>query len=241
METMQIANSTVLWIACGLAVLVVPLQALLFAKKAYEAGPKVGLTPEQMKKAMKSSAITSIGPSIVILSGMLTLLITVGAPVAWMRLSMIGSVMFESIAAGIGTKVVGVELGVDKMTNEALAMAVWTMTLCSIGWVIFATFSATRMDKVQHKISGGDTAKLVSISIGAITGVFCAMCAPNLIKFYNFEQRSFIFSKHAIACILGGLIMFAMLHISKKHPALKEWNLTIAILAAMLITAFLPA
>ena len=57
-----------------------------------------------------SSAITSIGPSIVILSGLLSLLITVGGPMAWMRLSMIGSVMFESMAAGFGTSSVGVQL-----------------------------------------------------------------------------------------------------------------------------------
>ncbi len=59
----------------------------------------MGLGEDKMKKAMKSSAITSIGPSIVVLSGMLSLLVTVGGPVGWMRLAMIGSVMFESIAA----------------------------------------------------------------------------------------------------------------------------------------------
>lgn len=227
MDAMQIANSVPMWIACGIAVALVVLQAVLFALKAYQAGPKVGLTKEQMKRAIKSSAITSIGPSVVILSGMLSLLITVGGPVAWMRLSMIGSVMFESIAAGIGTNVVGVTLGTDPMTPEALGMAVWTMVLCSIGWVIFATFSANRMDKIQNKLSGGDTAKLISISTAAVIGVFSAMSAQHLVKM----------SKNSIACVLGGLIMFIMMKVSEKVPALKEWNLTISILLAMIITA----
>ena len=65
-----------------------------------------------------------------------------------MRLSMIGSVMFESIAAGLGTSAVGVQLGTDTLTPEALGMAVWTMILCSIGWALFATFSANKMDKM---------------------------------------------------------------------------------------------
>lgn len=227
MDAMQIANSVPMWIACGIAVALVVLQAVLFAVKAYQAGPKVGLTKEQMNRAIKSSAITSIGPSVVILSGMLSLLITVGGPVAWMRLSMIGSVMFESIAAGIGTNVVGVTLGTDPMTPEALGMAVWTMVLCSIGWVIFATFSANRMDRIQNKLSGGDTAKLISISTAAVIGVFSAMSAQHLVKM----------SKNSIACVLGGLIMFIMMKISEKVPALKEWNLTISILLAMIITA----
>ncbi len=225
-DAMEIANSLPMWIACGIAVCLVLLQAILFAVKAYKAGPKVGLTKKQMNSALKSSAITSIGPSIVILSGMLSLLVTVGAPMAWMRLSMIGSVMFEAIAAGIGTNVVGVELGVDTLTNEALGMAVWTMVLCSIGWVIFATFSANRMDKIQMKLSGGDSKKLIAISTAAVIGVFSAMSAQHLVKL----------NKYSLSCILGAVIMFIMIKISEKFPKLKEWNLTISILAAMIIT-----
>ena len=94
MEALKIANSLPMWIACGLAVLLIIVQAVIFLKNSYDTGKKIGISEEQMKKAIKSSAITSIGPSIVILSGMLSLLITVGAPMAWMRLSLIGSVMF---------------------------------------------------------------------------------------------------------------------------------------------------
>ena len=149
MDALQIANSLPMWIACGLAVGLVVVQAAVFAKNAWSAGKKMGITEKQMKSAVKSSAITSIGPSIVILSGMLSLLISVGGPMAWMRLSLIGSVMFESIAAGIGTSSVGVQLGADALTPEALTMAVWAMILGSIGWVVFATFSADKMEKVQ--------------------------------------------------------------------------------------------
>lgn len=239
MNAMEIANSFPMWIACGIAVLLVVFQAVIFALKAYQAGDKVGLTKKQMNKAIKSSAITSIGPSIVILSGMLSLLITVGGPVAWMRLSMIGSVMFEAIAAGIGTNVVGVVLGTDALTPEALGMAVWTMVLCSIGWVIFAAFSANRMDKIQNKISGGDSKKLISISVGAVIGVFCAMSAQHLVKVMDFTTMSFVGSKYALACVLGAIIMFVMIKISEKVKALKEWNLTVAILLAMIITALI--
>ena len=177
MDAMQIANSLPMWIACGIPVVFVVVQAVLFLKGALRAGKEVGLSQEQMKTAMKSSAITSIGPSIVVLSGMLALLVTVGAPMGWMRLSLIGSVMFESIAAGLGTAAVGVTLGTDAMTPEALTMAVWTMILCSIGWILFATFSASRMDKIEHKLSKGNAGTLTMIASCAIIGVFAAMSA----------------------------------------------------------------
>jgi len=69
-----------------------------------------------MKSAMKSSFITSLGPSVVILTGLLSLLVTVGGPMAWMRLSFIGAVMFELMAAGFGAEAVGVKMGIDPMT-----------------------------------------------------------------------------------------------------------------------------
>ena len=228
---MKIANSIPMWLACGSAVMVVLIQALVFAKHAYGAGKQIGLTEKQMKGAIKSSAITSIGPSIVILSGMLSLLITVGGPMAWMRLSLIGSVMFESIAAGFGTSAVGVQLGADPLTPLALDMAVWTMILGSIGWVIFATFSASRMDVVQKKLSGGDPAKLAAISAAAIIGAFSAMSSSHLVKL----------NKNSLSCVLGAVIMGVLITIGDKKNIkwLKEWNLTIAILGAMIITALI--
>lgn len=229
MDATQIANSIPMWIACAIPVGLVIVQAVMFLRRSIKASAKVGVTKEQVKEAARSSAITSIGPSIVILSGMLSLLITVGGPMAWMRLSLIGSVMFESAAANMGTSAVGVQLGVDAMTPEALTMAVWTMVLGSIGWVIWATFAASRMDKIQTRISGGNAGKLAAISGAAIIGVFSAMSASNLVRL----------DKNSLACVLGAVVMAVMMFVCKKFnlKRLKEWNLTISILVAMIVTA----
>ena len=229
MEALKIANSLPMWLACGVAVVLVIVQALIFIKKAMDAAPEVGLTKEQVNKAVKSSALTSIGPSIVVLSGMLSLLVSVGGPMAWMRLSFIGSVMFESIAAGIGTSSVGVQLGVDELTPIALTMAVWTMILGSVGWIVFSTFAADKMEKIQAKVAGSNPAGLTIISSAAIIGVFAAMCSQKLVAL----------NKSSLATVLGAAIMFVMMQLTKgeKFAKLREWNLTIAILLAMVITA----
>ena len=229
MDALQIANSLPMWIACGGAVVLVIAQALIFIKKAIDAAPQVGVSKEQVNKAIKSSALTSIGPSIVVLSGMLSLLVTVGGPMGWMRLSFIGSVMFESIAAGIGTGSVGVQLGVDQLTPLALTMAVWTMIIGSVGWIIFSTFAADKMDKIQAKIAGSNPAGLTIISSGAIIGVFASMVGQKLVAL----------DKNALATVLGAALMFIMMQLTKgeKYAKLREWNLTIAILVAMAITA----
>ncbi|MCD8082877.1 MAG: DUF5058 family protein [Clostridiales bacterium] len=232
MSVSELQNSGVMWVACGIPVVLVLVQAIVFARKAYQAGPKLGLTQEQMRAGMRSSAITAIGPSVVILSGMLSLLVTMGGPVAWMRLSLIGSVMFESLAAGFGTASVGVELGSEQMNELAYTMGLWTMILCSVGWVIFATISANQMDKIQKRVTGSNPARLAALSAAAVIGAFASFCAQNLVKV----------NKSSIAVILGGAIMWLMMTICEKKQVkwLRDWGLTIAILGSMIITALLP-
>lgn len=228
-NVLQIANGLPMWIACGIAVSLIVVQAVIFLRNSYTAGQELGLTEQQMKGAMKSSAITSIGPSIVILSGMLSLLVSVGGPMAWMRLGLIGSVMFESMAAGFGTSSVGVQLGADPMTELAFTMAVWTMILGSIGWVIFATLTANRMDRIQEKLSGGNAALLTVIASSAIIGAFSAMSANHLVRL----------NKNSRACVLGGVMMGILITLADKKNIkwLNEWALTFSILFGMIVTA----
>ena len=68
---LEIANSFWLWLATGAAVAVVFVQAFLFARKSYGEGLELGLTRQQMNDAIKSSAITALGPSFVVLSSMI--------------------------------------------------------------------------------------------------------------------------------------------------------------------------
>ena len=242
---LELANSPLMWVGAAIAVGIVVFQSVLFFRKSLKAAKEIGIEQEKINMAIKSSAISSIGPSIVILSGMLSLLITVGGPMAWMRLSLIGSVMFESIAAGLGTSAVGVQLGTDTLTPEALGMAVWTMILCSIGWALFATFSANKMDKIEKKVSRGNTGTLTTIASCAIIGVFSAMCASHLSKpFYSMMMKADQITmsgawKNALACVLGAVIMFVLTKVANKKEIgwLKEWSLTITILGAMIITA----
>lgn len=232
MDIHQIMNSPAMWFACSLAVLLILAQATVFGVQAYKEGRRLGMQKKQLNSAIRSSAITSIGPSVVILTSMLSLLVSVGGPMAWMRLSVIGSVMFESMAAGFGAASVGVTLGGEEMTELAFTMAVWTMILGSIGWVLFGTFSATRMDKVEKKVSGGDPKVMTLVAGSAVVGSFAALSSQHLVRL----------NKNAIAVVLGGLITFVVLTIAEKtgKKRLKEWALTIAILGTVFICAVLP-
>lgn len=231
-NVMAIANSIPMWLAAAVAVVLAVVQAIIFYRKSVTAGKQMGISDENLKKATRSSFITSIGPSIVILSGVLALMVSIGGPMAWMRLSFIGSLMFEMMAAGFGTAAVGVQLGVDPMTEAALATAVWTMILGSIGWILVSVLTTDKMGVMQDKLTKGN-AKIVGIVSGsALLGAFGALLAPHLLAM----------NANTIALFAGAAIMLVLSLIdnSGKGPSwLKEWALAIALFGGMVIAAVL--
>ncbi len=230
MDYLQIANSVPLWIAAGLGVALVLFQSILFARKSISAGSEMGITGQQMRSAMKSSFITSIGPSVAILTALLVLMVSLGSPVAWMRLSFIGSMMFEMMAAGFGTGALGQTLGVDAISNVAFANALWTMALGSIGWTLVSVLTADKMDKAQKRLTKGDPGLMKVISAAALVGAFGALLPPHLLSM----------NRNTVAALAGAGIMTVMILISKKHSSktwLKEWSLAIALFGGMIVAA----
>ncbi|MDO5649070.1 MAG: DUF5058 family protein [Gallicola sp.] len=227
-RVMGIANSFPMWLAAGIAIALALVQAFIFYKKSVKAGKELGVTEDQIKAASRSAFITSIGPSIVILSGVLALMVSIGGPMAWMRLSFIGSLMFEMMAAGFGTGATGVQLGVDPMTEAALGTAVWTMILGSIGWIIMSGLTTDKMAKIQDKFTKGNATIVAIISTSALLGAFGALVAPHLLAF----------NANTVAAIAGAAIMLAlsMFDRSGKAPGwIKEWALAIALFGGMII------
>jgi len=231
MDYMKIANHPIMWAAAAPAVILAVVQAVLFARKSFSSGKRMGISEKRMKAAMKSSFITSIGPSLVILTGLLSLLVTVGGPMAWMRLSYIGSVMFELMAAGFGAEAMGVQMGIDTMTEMAFANAVWVMILGSLGWILVSVLTADKMGKVQEKFAKRDAGVVTVISTTAVLGAFGALVSPHLLRADN----------NTIAAIAGALIMLGLSVYNKKKNAqwIKEWSLAIALFGGMIIAAVL--
>jgi hypothetical protein len=229
---LEMANSMWMWAATGLGVCIVLVQAFLFARKSYKTGLELGLTRMQMNDAIKSSVITALGPSCVVLTALIALLLVVGGPMAWMRLAFIGSAMFEMMAAGFGTQAVGVTMGSDPMTSVAFANAVWTMALGSIGWIVFATLTADKMEKVQQKISGQSAALSGVIASAAVLAAFGSQSGTHLIAL----------NKNSVACVAGGLIMAVLSPMADKKNIkwLKEWSLFFALFGGMFAAVLWP-
>lgn len=239
MEYLNIANSLGMWISCIPAVVLVIFQAALFFKKAWETGPKIGVTNEQMKEAVKSSFVASLGPSLVIVSGMVSLLASVGGPLAWMRLAFIGSVMYELPAADRAASAAGCHLGTNDMTGEAFANCAWIMTVCCLGWIIVSALFTDKMDSFRTKVTGGNADAIVALTAGGGMGGFGYMvCQRTMYKSYGPSQLA-----NTAAALVGFAVMWCFNIYIKKTNAkwAQQFGMTIAMFVGMIAGAiFLP-
>ena len=128
-------NHPLLYILAGLCILVVILQSLAFLRKAWKRAKELGYSQEKLKKIAVTAAIFTIAPAIAIGIGIITLSGTLGIPLPWLRLSVVGSIVYELSAATTGATAVGATLGAD-LTAQQFNTIAWTMTVGIITGVI---------------------------------------------------------------------------------------------------------
>ncbi|MCP4755648.1 MAG: DUF5058 family protein, partial [Proteobacteria bacterium] len=126
---LDIANSPGMWIACSGVIFVVFFQVFKLTRIAIRAGREIGMSNKDMAMAFRSGFTVTIVPAIAVLLGLALLIPRLGLPFPWMRLSVIGSVAYELIVAGIAAAEMGLEGISSDFTAEVFTVAVWTMSL----------------------------------------------------------------------------------------------------------------
>lgn len=101
-------NSPILFIIVGIIILLVLGQSIFFLIKALKEGKKLGMDKKVLNNTIKSSAIFSIAPAIAIFIGVITLTGLIGNALPWLRLSVIGSLTYETTAAKTAMESLGI-------------------------------------------------------------------------------------------------------------------------------------
>lgn len=133
-------NHPLLYVLAGLCVLVVVIQSIVFLKKAWKRALELGYTRDRLKKIAVTAAVFTIAPALAIGIGIITLSGTLGIPLPWLRLSVVGSIVYELSAADTAAAAVGTKLG-GVLTAQQFSTIAWTMTLgIAIGIVMIPGF-----------------------------------------------------------------------------------------------------
>lgn len=110
-------NHPILFVLVGIIILAVVMQSVYFLVKALRRAKALGMESRVLKKTVTSAAIFTIAPAVAILVGVISLSKSLGIALPWLRLSVIGSLSYETVAAGSALEALG--LGTDVTITNA--------------------------------------------------------------------------------------------------------------------------
>ena len=139
---LDLLNSPNLYLIAGSIIFFIIAFSLTFLVKSYRAGIAIGMDKVKLRRTVTASATFTVLPSISILLGVIALAGTLGIPLPWLRLSVIGSLHYETTVADIAARSVGMSsLNAAEMTPTAYVTIALVMTVGIIWSVFIALFA----------------------------------------------------------------------------------------------------
>lgn len=123
-------NHPLLYVLAGILVAVVLAQSVYFLWKALGRSKQLGMDPIKIKKTIRTAAIFTIAPAVAIVISVIALSKSLGIPLPWLRLSVVGSLSYEAIAAENAVSAMGLTLGkIDALTAQQYVNIALVMTI----------------------------------------------------------------------------------------------------------------
>lgn len=123
-------NHPILFLIVGLLVAVVLGQSIFFLIKALRRSKALGMDQKKIRKTIGTAAIFTIAPAVAIVISIITLSKNLGLPLPWLRLSVVGSMSYETVAANNALSAMGQFLGSPTpLTAQQYLNVVLVMTI----------------------------------------------------------------------------------------------------------------
>lgn len=224
MNLKEIMNSSLMWAASGVMVMIVLIQSLLFLRTAFRAAKEQNIPTKECYMGLRSAMITAIGPAFSPVIVLIALIAVLGAPTAWMRMNDIGAARTELAMSSIASKIYGVGMDAANFDLAGFSYVLWGMALNNMGWIIFALLLTHRMGSAVEKINTRWDPKWVKLLMsGAALGLFSFLWSGALVKGGG----------HVVAGIFSFVSMFLISRLFAKRQRLLEFALGISMLIGM--------
>ena len=224
---LQLANSTTMAILCGITILIVLLQPVIFMIVAFKRGKELNMTDQEMKEAARSSAIFSIIPSLPIIVSYLLLVPSLGRYFPWLRLSVVGSAAYETMVANMAAEA----LGLESITVPDIPADTFVFNfVCCNNWnswrKYFQRFFLKAYDKKVESIKNSNAKLVPIITTAMFLGLYGTMAAPHFTNIANIP---------AVAAILvAGITSIFVNKFAANHKKLKEFAFPLSMIVGML-------
>lgn len=133
-------NHPILFVIVGIIIAVVLAQSVYFLIKSMRRAKEIGMDKGIIKKTIIGAAIFTIAPAVSIVITVLMLSQSLGIALPWLRLSVVGSLSYEAIAAanaasGMGTTLAELAKGMDASSYVTIAIVMTVSIMIGI-WLV---------------------------------------------------------------------------------------------------------
>ena len=123
-------NHPILFILVGFLIAAVLGQSVYFLVKALRRAKAIGMDSKKLRRTIKTAAIFTIAPAVSIVISVIALSKSLGIALPWLRLSVVGSLSYETIAAENAVSAMGLSLGkIAQLTASQYVTIVLVMTI----------------------------------------------------------------------------------------------------------------
>ena len=123
-------NHPILFVLAGILVAVVLAQSVYFLVKAVRRSKAIGMDQKKIRKTIRTAAIFTIAPAVSIVISVIALSKSLGLPLPWLRLSVVGSLSYEAIAAENAVSAMGLTLGkISSLNAQQFVNIILVMTI----------------------------------------------------------------------------------------------------------------
>ena len=123
-------NHPLLFLLAGVIVAAVLAQSVYFLVKAVRRSKAIGMDQAKIRKTIRTAAIFTVAPAIAIVISVIALSKSLGLPLPWLRLSVVGSLSYETIAAENAVSAMGLTLGkIGSLTARQYVNITLVMTI----------------------------------------------------------------------------------------------------------------
>lgn len=152
MELLSTLNSLPMFAVAGTVIVFILALSGVYLVKSYRAGLALGMDKAKLRRAVTSSATFTLLPSISILLGVIALSGSLGIPLPWLRLSVVGALHYEGTVADIAARGMGMVggLGTAPLTPTMFVTIALVMTVGILSGCLFCIFFLKKyMQKVR--------------------------------------------------------------------------------------------
>ena len=234
-------NHPLLYIMAGFLVAVVLGQSVFFLIKALRRSRELGMNQAKIRKTILTAAVFTVAPAVAIVISVLALSKKLGLALPWLRLSVVGSMSYETIAASNALQAMGQNLGSGtELTAQQYVNVLLVMTISIMVGIILVPLIAKKLQSGLSNLSKRD-AKWADIFQSALflgmIAAFVGFVFSDISRLWNpVEGYSATSGLIPVCVMVVSMLAMVCCGLLMRRPKLKwlsEYALPISLVAGM--------